>query len=63
MADMCLVPQVYNARRYEMSMEQWPILSGIERNCLKLQSFVDASPEHQPDTPDDQRPAFLKGHS
>ncbi len=63
MADMCLVPQVYNARRYEVSMAPWPLISAIEANCLKLKSFQDASPEQQPDTPEDQRPSFLKGHS
>ncbi len=63
MADMCLVPQVYNARRYELSMDTWPIISSIEHNCLKLKTFLDASPEHQPDTPEDHRAPFLKGHA
>lgn len=62
MADMCLIPQVYNARRYELPMSNYPLISAIEQNCLKLQPFLDASPEYQPDTPDDQRPAFLKGN-
>ncbi len=62
-ADMCLIPQVYNAQRYEMSLAAWPLISAIEQNCLKLKSFIDASPECQPDAPEDQRPAFLKGHS
>jgi maleylpyruvate isomerase len=61
MADMCLIPQVYNARRYELSMDPWPLITSIEQNCLKLKTFIDASPEHQPDTPEDQRPAFMKG--
>lgn len=63
MADMCLIPQVYNARRYEMPMDAYPLIAEIEKNCLKLKAFQDASPEHQPDTPEDQRPAFLRGHS
>jgi maleylacetoacetate isomerase len=63
MADMCLIPQVYNAHRYEMSLEPYPLISEIEANCLKLKAFQDASPEQQPDTPDDQRPAFVKGHT
>ena len=61
MADMCLIPQVYNAVRYELPMDDYPIIRAINDECLKLQSFIDASPEHQPDTPDDQRPAFMKG--
>lgn len=60
-ADISLVPQVYNAHRYEMPMTAYPIISEIEKNCLKLKCFTDAAPENQPDTPDDQRPAFLKG--
>ena len=63
MADMCLIPQVYNARRYEMSLDAYPIITEIDKNCMQLQTFIDASPEHQPDAPEDQRPAFLKGKS
>lgn len=61
LADMCLVPQVYNARRYELPLDNYPIITQIEQNCLKLDCFADASPENQPDTPDDQRPSFIKG--
>lgn len=61
MADMCLIPQVYNAERYELPLEKYPLIRAINAHCLTLKPFIDASPEHQPDTPDDQRPAFLKG--
>lgn len=63
MADMCLIPQVYNARRYELPMDKYPIICEIEKNCLLLQYFIDASPELQPDAPEDQRPSFIKGKS
>jgi maleylacetoacetate isomerase len=63
MADMCLIPQVYNARRYEMSLAPWPLITAIEQSCLKLKTFLDASPEYQPDTPEDHRAPFLKGHT
>lgn len=63
MADMCLIPQVYNARRYEMDMDAWPIISAIDAACAPLEEFIKASPENQPDTPDDQRPDFMKGKS
>jgi len=63
MGDMCLIPQVYNARRYELDMAPWPIISAIDAACMQLPVFIDASPESQPDTPDDQRPAFMKGKS
>src|SRR6202034_1083402 len=49
MADMCLIPQVYNARRYELPLTPWPLITAIEQNCLKLETFLDASPECQPD--------------
>ena len=61
MADMCLVPQVYNARRFELSMDSWPLITAIEQNCLKLKSFIEASPENQPDTPEDHRAPFQRG--
>ncbi len=61
MADMCLVPQVYNARRYDMDMTAWPLISEIEQACLKLETFISASPEKQPDTPEDHSAPFMKG--
>ncbi|MFH1157453.1 MAG: maleylacetoacetate isomerase [Pseudomonadota bacterium] len=63
MADICLIPQVYSASRYDMSMEPYPLISAIEKNCLTLKAFRDASPELQPDTPEDQRRPFLKNNS
>jgi maleylacetoacetate isomerase len=63
MADICLVPQVYNARRYEMSLDRWPLIQAIDHNCLKLKEFLDASPEHQPDTPEEHRAPLVKGHT
>ena len=62
-ADMCLIPQVHNARRYDMDIEQWPLIAAIEKNCLKLEAFIKAYPEHQPDTPEGPKPAFLKQHN
>lgn len=61
MADACLVPQLSDARRLDLALDKFPTLLEIERNCLKLKTFTDASPENQPDTPEDQRLAFLKG--
>ncbi len=62
-ADMCLIPQVYNARRYDMEMSAWPLISAIEQSCLKLEAFRLASPERQPDTPEDHRAPFMKGQA
>lgn len=51
MADCCLVPQVYNARRFGVDMTPFPTLSRIEQACLALPAFQHASPECQPDAP------------
>lgn len=51
LADCCLVPQVYNARRYGVAMEAFPAISSIEQACLALPAFDAARPELQPDCP------------
>lgn len=49
LADCCLIPQVYNARRYGIDMEAFPAISRIEAACLALPEFDAARPENQPD--------------
>ena len=49
MADVCLIPQIYNADRFDFSMDAYPRLQEINQNCLKLIRFQDAIPENQPD--------------
>jgi maleylacetoacetate isomerase len=49
LADICLVPQLANARRFGCDLERIPTLLEIERNCLALPPFADAAPENQPD--------------
>ncbi|PJG60385.1 maleylacetoacetate isomerase [Aeromonas cavernicola] len=48
LADCMLVPQVYNARRYEMSLEDYPTINRIVANCEQLQAFISAAPALQP---------------
>ncbi len=48
LADLCLVPQLVNARRFGVELV-WPRLLDIEANCLALPAFADAAPERQPD--------------
>jgi len=48
-AECCLVPQVYNAQRYKCDLSPYPIVKGINEECLKLESFRRAAPESQPD--------------
>jgi len=49
LADICLVPQLANARRYDFSIEAYPTLGRIESHCLALDAFARAAPAHQPD--------------
>jgi maleylacetoacetate isomerase len=48
-ADLCLIPQVYNARRYDCDLGEFPRILAIEAHCLTLAPFRQASPEAQPD--------------
>jgi maleylacetoacetate isomerase len=49
MADAFLIPQVYNALRFECEMENFPLISGIYQNCMQEIAFSNAAPEKQPD--------------
>jgi maleylacetoacetate isomerase len=49
MADLCLVPQMYNARRFGVDLAPYPKLTAIEANLLALPAFDKARPENQPD--------------
>jgi maleylacetoacetate isomerase len=51
LADACLVPQLYNARRFGLDLSPWPILRRIDAQCLALPAFDAARPERQPDAP------------
>ena len=48
-ADLCLIPQLYNARRFGVDLSRYPKILEIESNCLKLKAFKDAAPEQQND--------------
>ncbi len=49
MADICLVPQVYNALRFNVDMSAYPLISKIADNCNALEAFARAKPENQVD--------------
>ena len=51
LADCCLVPQLYNARRFALDLSRYPSLLRIEANCQALDAFRAALPEAQPDAP------------
>jgi maleylacetoacetate isomerase len=49
LADLCLVPQVYNARRLKVPLDKFPKIVAADEACLKLDAFGRARPENQPD--------------
>lgn len=49
LADICLVPQLGNARRYGCDLAKYSVILAIEKNCMALAAFADAAPEKQPD--------------
>jgi maleylacetoacetate isomerase len=49
LADICLVPQVFNARRLKVPLDKFPKIVAVEAACLKLPAFDKARPENQPD--------------
>ena len=49
LADLCLIPQLYNAHRWGCDLSPFSRLSDIETRCLKLPAFDLARPEVQPD--------------
>jgi maleylacetoacetate isomerase len=49
LADVCLVPQLYNARRAQCELARWPTLVRIADACSRRPAFRAAEPERQPD--------------
>ena len=50
LADLCLVPQVFNARRFEVDIAQFPVIVRIDAACMELDAFSSAAPERQADS-------------
>lgn len=48
-ADICLVPQVYNAKRFNVPLDDFPHIVRISQHCNRLAAFQDAAPERQAD--------------
>lgn len=49
LADICLVPQVYNGERFSVDTSRYPTIAKINAACLELDAFTSALPENQPD--------------
>jgi maleylpyruvate isomerase len=51
LADVCLVPMLYNAQRYQADLAPYPRLRAIHAHLMSLPAFASAAPEAQPDAP------------
>lgn len=49
LADLCLVPQVYNAMRFNVDLTPYPNIMRVWAECNQLEAFADAAPERQAD--------------
>jgi maleylacetoacetate isomerase len=49
LADLAIVPQIFNARRFHCSLEAVPTLTAIAARCMQLDAFARAQPSAQPD--------------
>ncbi|MEE4155038.1 MAG: maleylacetoacetate isomerase [Erythrobacter sp.] len=54
--EVVLLPQVYNARRFDYEVDAHPHIARIEAACLALPAFQRAHPDNQPDNPEQGRP-------
>ncbi|PIE19271.1 MAG: maleylacetoacetate isomerase [Proteobacteria bacterium] len=55
LADVALVPQVYNARRFDCDMARFPTIARVSAAAEAIDAFVAAHPHRQPDTPPELR--------
>ncbi len=51
LADVCLIPQVYNAQRFECNLNDYPLIQSISAHCNTLTAFMKSAPEMQIDCP------------
>lgn len=49
MADCCLVPQIFNAKRYDSDLGPYPTVMRVFDACMRLEAFDRAQPSKQPD--------------
>ena len=49
LADVYLIPQVESARRFNVDMNRWPLISAIDKTCGEMEAFKKAAPMAQPD--------------
>ncbi|MEP6609315.1 MAG: glutathione binding-like protein, partial [Burkholderiaceae bacterium] len=49
LADIVIVPQIFNAQRMDCNLESVPVVMRVFANCMQLPAFIDAQPSAQPD--------------
>lgn len=49
LADVCIVPQIFNAQRMNCTLDHVPTIMRVFENCMALDAFADAQPSRQPD--------------
>ena len=49
LADICLVPQVFNAQRFDCDLSSYPTIERIFTTCMGLEAFDAAQPSKQPE--------------
>ena len=49
LADICLVPQVFNAQRFNVDVGRYPAIAKIYEACMEMEAFQKAEPKSQPD--------------
>jgi len=57
LVECCLIPQLYNARRFEFDLADFPTLTAIEKACQALPEFEKAHPDRQEDNPINVKPS------
>ena len=50
LADICLIPQLYNANRFGIELGPYPKLAAVNTHCMTLEAFQRAAPRRQPDS-------------
>lgn len=55
MLEVLLIPQIYNARRFRVDLDDFPALLALDARCVAIEEFAAAHPSVQPDTPEEER--------
>jgi maleylacetoacetate isomerase len=55
MFEVFLIPQLFNARRFNVNIDAFPLLQALDERCQARKAFADAHPLNQPDTPEELR--------